>query len=314
MAVVVMDQRLLDLVDEDVQPEKIATGYVFTEGPVWHPTERHLTYSDIYDDHAGTMYRWTEAGGAQVFRRPSDHANGNTYDLAGNLITCHHDRYLSRTRPDGTIERLVERFDGHRLNSPNDVICDPRTGDLLFTDPTYGLRQPDGSIVGDEYGFAGVFRYSVSEGGLVSLVSDIESPNGLALTDDGRTLYVCNTSSQTVSAFNVMSEGRVGDHRIVCNLNHGDRQGRPDGMKLDSLGNIYVAGNSADGIWVFAPDGTLLGLIGVGEEINRQGTAPGGPANLAWGDDDHQTIYATAVTSVYRLRMKVPGQAVETGN
>ena len=307
MAVVVLDNRLLDLVDEDVQVEKIASGCVFTEGPVWHPRERHLTFSDIYDEHGGTMYRWTEAGGAQVFRRPSNRANGNTYDHEGNLITCHHDRYISITKPDGSVSTLVDRFGDARLNSPNDVICAP-DGDVLFTDPVFGLRQPDGSIVGQEYPFSGVFRYSPADGSLVSLISDIASPNGLALTDDGSVLYVCETGAQKVHAFNVMSEGRVGDHRVVCDLNQGEHQGRPDGMKLDERGNIYVAANSPEGIWVFAPDGTLLGFIGVGEEMNRLGTAPGGPANIAWGDDDRRTIYATAVTSVYRLRMKVAGQ------
>jgi gluconolactonase len=141
-------------------------------------------------------------------------------------------------------------------------------------------------------------------------VSDIPSPNGLAVTADGSTLYVCNTGGQNVNAFSIMSENRVGDHRVLCDLNLGEHQGRPDGMKLDVHGNIYVAANSQEGIWVFAPDGTLLGFIGVGEEVNRQGTGPGGPANLAWGDDDWQTIYATALTSVYRLRMKVAGQPV----
>lgn len=310
MAVVALDERLLDLVDENVEVEKIASGCVFTEGPVWHSKERHLTFSDIYDVHGGTMYRWTRDGGQQVFRRPSALANGNTYDHEGNLITCHHERFVSKTAPDGTVTTLVDRFGEARLNSPNDVIC-VESGDLIFTDPVYGLRQPDGSIVGQEYPFAGVFLYSQENGSLRSLISDIASPNGLAVSPDGGTLYVCDTAAQLVHAFSITPhEGTVGDHRVVCNLNVGEYQGRPDGMKLDVQGNIYVAGNSKEGIWVFAPDGTLLGLIGVGEETNRQGTALGGPANLAWGDDDWQTIYATAVTSVYRLRMKVPGQPV----
>lgn len=309
MAVVVLDQRLLNLVEQDVHVEKIASGFVFTEGPVWHPKAKHLTFSDIYDQHGGTMYRWTETAGVQVYRRPSNHANGNTYDHHGNLITCEHDRRLISTAPDGTITVLVDHYGAAKLNSPNDVIC-TGNGDLIFTDPTYGLRQPDGSTVGQEYPFAGVFRYDIAKGTLESLISDLASPNGLAITADQKTLYVCNTAAQTVSAFTVTSEGTVGDHRVVCNLNLPDHQGRPDGMKLDVHGNIYVAGNSAEGIWVFAPDGTLLGFIGTGDETNRQGTAPGGPANLAWGGDDNQTIFATAVSSVYRLRMKVPGQPV----
>jgi gluconolactonase len=307
MAVVVLDQRLLDLVDENVQVDKIASGFVFTEGPVWHPKERHLTFSDIYDQHNGTMYRWTETAGVQVYRRPSNHANGNTYDHHGNLITCEHDRRLISTAPDGTITVLVDHFGAAKLNSPNDVICTDN-GDIIFTDPTYGLRQPDGSTVGQEYPFAGVFRYSPADGTLTSLVIDLASPNGLAITDDQRSLYVGNPSEQTIDAFDVTVEGTVGDHRVVCTLKHEDHNGRPDGMKLDVNGNIYVAGNSAEGIWVFDPEGTLLGFIGTGEETNRQGTAPGGPANLAWGGDDNQTLFATAVTSVYRLRLKVPGQ------
>jgi gluconolactonase len=308
MAVVVLDQRLLDLVDEDVAVEKIATGYVFTEGPVWHPKERHLTYSDIYDIHEGTVYRWTPATGAHVFRRPSEHANGNTYDHQGRLITCLHDRRLVRTNADGSVEDLVTHFDGARLNSPNDVICIPN-GDIIFTDPNYGLRQPDGTFAPGDYPGCGVFRLK-PDGTLSLLVDSLPSPNGLALTDDGRTLYVCNTTAQNVYAYDVSSEGPVGNGRIVCELKHGDHEGRPDGMKLDARGNLWVAGNSAEGIWVFEPGGTLLGFVGVGDEVNRQGTAPGGPANLAWGDDDWQTIYATAVTSVYRLRTKVAGQPV----
>jgi gluconolactonase len=308
MAVVVLDQRLLDLIDPDPTVEKIATGYVFTEGPVWHPKERHLTYSDIFDAHGGTMYRWTPATGAQVLRRPSEHANGNTYDRQGRLITCLHDRRLVRTNPDGSLTDLATHHGSARLNSPNDVIC-IGNGDLIFTDPNYGLRQPDGTFAPGDYEGCAVFRLTPA-GQLTLLTTALPSPNGLALTDDGRTLYVCNTSNATVHAWDVASDGSLSNERVAATLRHNGAEGRPDGMKLDSRGNLLVAGNSAEGLWVFEPGGTLLGLVGTGDEVNRQGTAPGGPANLAWGDDDWQTIYATAVTSVYRLRIKVPGQHI----
>jgi gluconolactonase len=209
----------------------------------------------------------------------------------------------------GYVEPLIERYDGARLNSPNDIIC-TSSGDLIFTDPVFGLRQPDGSIVGQEYDFSGVFRYSPALGSLTPLLKHVGAPNGLAMPDSGSPLYVCDTRAGTVSAWDVDADGVLSNEQVACDLKHEAQQARPDGMKLDSLGNIYVAGNSPEGIWVFSPDGTLLGLIGVGEEMNRQRTAQGGPANLAWGDEDWQTIYATAVTSVYRLRMKVPGQPV----
>jgi gluconolactonase len=308
MAVVVYDERLLDLVDEDVKVERIATGYVFTEGPVWHPRERHLTFSDVFDAD-GVMYRWSEKEGATIFRKPSEHANGNTYDQEGNLITCTHNRRVMKLSPDGNLDTLIDRFEDARLNSPNDVICTPN-GNLIFTDPVFGLRQPDGTIVGQEYPYSGVFHYSPKDQSLKLLITNMVAPNGLAITGDSSILYVCDTREQTVSAWNTDGDSNMSNRRVVCVTKKDGQEGRPDGMKLDSLGNIYVAGNGPEGIWVFAPDGTLLGLIGTGEEMNRQGTAPGGPANLAWGDDDWQTIFATACSSVYRLRMKVPGQPV----
>jgi len=300
MAVEVLDERLKDLVDPDVQVDRIATGYQFTEGPVWHPRNRTLIFSDV---RTGIMRIWTEKDGAKVFREPSGVANGNTYDGEGNLLTCEHqNRRVSRTRPDGSIETLVDRFEGKRLNSPNDVVCAPN-GDVLFTDPTYGLRQPDGTIAGQEYPFAGVFRYSPASGSLTLLASDFQAPNGLAITDDGRRMFVCDTREQHIRVFDVADDGSLENGRVFCEARLGERQGRPDGMKLDAAGNVYLAANSPEGVWVFDREGKLLGFIGVGES----------PANLAWGGDDWRTLFVTAQTSVYRLRMKVAGQRLRLG-
>ena len=307
MAITVVDKRLLDLVDEDVEVDKISTEHRFTEGPVWHPRDRTLTFSDVF---GGKMHRWTESGGTTLLRDPSGEGNGNTYDLAGNLITCEHqNRRISRTLPDGTIETLVDRYQGGRLNSPNDVICAPN-GDVIFTDPTFGLRQADGTMLEQEYPCAGVFRYTPSTGELRLLVDDFGAPNGLAITDDGRTLYVDDSRELHVRAFDVADDGSVSNSRVVCQVAYGDESALPDGMKLDSLGNLYVACNNRLGVWVYAPDGALLGMIGVGEERSIFRDAPAGPSNLAWGGDDWRTMFVTAVSSVYRLRMKAPGQRI----
>ncbi len=298
MAVVVLDKRLLDLVDEGVQVDQIATGCTFTEGPLWHPRQRYLTFSDV---RTKKMHRWSEKDGQSLFR-DNDGAgpNGNTYDRDGLMITCEHDnRRVSRTKADGSVESVVDRFEGHRLNSPNDVIC-TKNGDLIFTDPTYGLRQPDGSIAGQEYPFAGVFRLTPSTGNLRVLADDFQAPNGLVITDDEKTMYIADTRLHNVRAFDVAADGSLSNSREFADISHGETTGMPDGMKLDVEGNLYVTANRPQGLWVYAPDGTHLGFIEVGES----------PANCAWGGDDWQTLFVTAQSSVYRLRMKVAGQPV----
>jgi sugar lactone lactonase YvrE len=293
----VLDNRLLDLIDPNTPVEQIATGYTFTEGPIWHPRDNHLTFSDIYGN---AQYRWDPKDGVRTYRQPSDESNGNTLDFDGNLITCEHKgRRLSITRPGGTPETLVSHWNGKRLNSPNDCIVAPN-GDVLFTDPAVGLRQPDGTIVGQEYPHLGVFRYTPSTQQLTLLADDFDAPNGIVTTDDGKTLYVNDSRHGHVRIFNVAPNGSLRNGRIFCKLETGGDRVIPDGMKLDSRGNLYVTANHALGIFVYAPDATLLGHIGVGEN----------PANLAWGESDWQTMFVTAQSSVYRLRMKVPGQAI----
>lgn len=297
MPVVVLDKRMNDLIDPNVQVDQIATGYTFTEGPIWHMRDRTLTFSDV---RTAQMHRWTEKDGAAVFRDPSGGGNGNTYDKDGLLVTCEHiNRRVSRTKGDGSIETVVDRYDGKRLNSPNDIIR-TANGDLVFTDPTYGLRQPDGSIVGQEYPFPGVFRFSPSTGKLTLLADDFLAPNGLVLTQEESRMYICDTREHHVRVFDVGADGSLRNGKQFVDVSRGDTVGRPDGMKLDSRGNLYVTANTPEGVWVYAPDGALLGLIGLGES----------PANLAWGGDGWQTMFVTAQTSVYRLRMRTAGQPV----
>jgi gluconolactonase len=299
LAVVALDERLYSLVDADAPVEQLATGFVFTEGPLWDRRDRTLLFSDT---RTAIMRKWWEADGSvTVFRDPSNLANGNTWDRDGNLLTCEQKvtRRIARTLPDGRVETVVNRFDGRRIHCPNDIIC-ARKGDILFTDPVLWLRQPDGTIVGQEYPHPGVFRYHVDEDRLQLLADDFFAPNGLALSDDDSRMYICDTREQHIRVFDVQPDGSLANGRIFCEAKHGETTGRPDGIKLDSRGNLYMAANSPEGLWVYDREGTLLGFIGIGES----------PSNLTWGGDDWQTLFVTAQTSVYRLRMKVPGQPV----
>lgn len=294
-ATVVLDARLEALVDPAATAEKIAGGCIFTEGPVWSHRDNSLIFSDVRGD---TMYRWTEASGQQVIRQPSGVSNGNTYDLAGLLVTCEHkNRRVSRTLANGQVETVVSHYDGKLLNSPNDLVYAPN-GDLYFTDPPYGLRQPDGTFAPGEYGLNGVFRLAASDGSLSVVVDDFERPNGLVISNDGRQMYIDDTDRHHVRAFDLGADGGLSNGRLFADVTYGETVGRPDGMKLDVEGNLYVTANTADGVWVFAPDGTLLGFIGV----------PEAPANVGWGGPGNSTLFITANTSVYRLPMKVAGQ------
>jgi gluconolactonase len=307
VALKILDDRLLDLIDPDYRVERISSGHVFTEGPVWHAREQHLTFSDV---RRQVIHRWTESGGESVFRAPSNNANGNTYDHYGRLVTC-AGRTVTRTNHAADVEVIADRFGDARLNKPNDVICAPN-GDIIFTDPTFGLRDENGVALEREYPFSGVFRLSALDGSLTPLIDSIAWPNGLAMTGDGGTLYVNDSLERVVYAFDIKEDGSAGESRRFASLASGSGAGRvlPDGMKLDSLGNLYVAANSPDGVWVFAPDGALLGLIGLPEEQSAHGSGPGGASNLAWGDADWRTMFVTAGPSLYRCRLKVSGQAV----
>ena len=292
---VILDPRLTDLVEPDAKPQQIAGGFVFTEGPIWRARDQSLIFSDVQGD---TIYRWTNAGGSEVFRAPSASANGNTFDGVGNLLTCEHqNRRVSRTLPDGSIEDLVTNYQGKRLNSPNDIIC-AENGDILFTDPPYGLRQPDGTFLPGELPFAGVFRLSAEDGSLTLLADDFAKPNGLVIRDGDQQVLINDTDNHVVRVFDFSTDSGLSNGRVFADVSYQDTIGRPDGMKLDSNGNLYVAANTAEGIWVFSPDAVLLGFIGLPEP----------PANLAWGEEDWRTLFITARTSVYRLPMKIPGQ------
>jgi gluconolactonase len=271
---------------EPGDPERIATGFQFTEGPVWMP-DGTLLFSDI---PASRIYKWTPDGDGQVevWREPSGNSNGLTVDRQGRLVACEHGtRRVSRTEADGTVVTLADRYGGGRLNSPNDVIV-KSDGTVYFTDPPYGIEPRE-----REQPCNGLYR--IPPGGTVELLADdFDRPNGLAFSPDESILYVDDSPRRHVRAFDVRPDGTLTNSRLCADMDH-PQPGSPDGMKIDAEGNLYVAG--ATGIWVFEPDGTHLGVV----------VTPERPANCAWGDPDRKTLYVTARTSLYRIRVKVPG-------
>jgi sugar lactone lactonase YvrE len=272
--------------DDNVSVTKIAGGFEFTEGPVWHP-EGFLLFSDI---PANTIYKWTPNPAIEVFRRPSGNANGNTLDLQGRLITAEHlYRRVSRTEKNGTITILASEYQGKKLNSPNDLVV-KSDGSIYFTDPPYGIKPKEA-----ELSFSGVYRLT-PDGSLTLLVDDFMRPNGIAFSPDETKLYVNDSQEGHIRVFDVLPDGTITNGRLFAEQKDPSQKGVPDGMKVDREGNVYSTGPG--GVWVFSPSGTLLGIIAVPEV----------PANLAWGDRDYQTLYITARHSVYAIPVKIGGK------
>ena len=270
---------------ESRAPEKVATGFKFTEGPVWSP-QGYLLFSDIPGDR---IHKWSEKDGLKVWREPSGNSNGLTFDRQGRLIACEHgNRRVSRTEPDGKVATLADRWQGKRLNSPNDVVV-RGDGTIFFTDPPYGVKEPDREIP-----FQGVYAILPS-GEIRLLVDDFNKPNGLAFSPDEKVLYIDDTAERIIRAFDVASDGTLSNGRVFADMASPEKQGNSDGMKVDRDGNVYCTGPGA--VWIFDSKGKLLGKL----------VLPELAANLAFGDPDARTLYCTARTSVYRVRVKIPG-------
>lgn len=287
--------KLTDLVEKG-NPERLTTGYFFTEGPVWMPGG-YLLFSDI---PGNTIYKWHPGKEVERFRYPSYHSNGMTVDRQGRLITCEHEtRRVSRTELDGTVVTAADKFDGKRLNSPNDVIV-KSDGVIYFTDPIAYSTAPDQV----EQPCNGVYRI-LPDGTVERLVDDIAYPNGLAFNPDESILYVVDSQREHVRAFEVHSDGTLGSSRVFAEMEHpqtGFNSAGVDGMKVDVEGNLYITG--PDAIWVFQPDSAWIGNL-VPRSDQRHAEPP---ANLAWGDADGKSLYVAACSSIYRFRLKVPGK------
>jgi gluconolactonase len=287
------DPRYADVVGKAPEAEVIAKGFKFTEGPVWHPKEKWLVFSDIPSDR---MHRWTAKGGCTVFREPSHMANGNTLDPKGRLLTCEHaTSRVSRTEANGKVVVLASHHAGKELNSPNDIVA-RSDGRIYFTDPTYGRQGDTGVARPLQLPFRGVYRID-PDGKLVLLVDDFVEPNGLAFTPDERQLYVNDSEAGTIRIFDVDAGGGIKGGKVWAAPGM-DATGSPDGMKVDAAGNVYCCGPG--GLYVYAPDATLLCVLPFDEFI----------ANMAFGGDDYRDLFCTVSTAVYRIRVQAPGRPV----
>ena len=274
-------------VPEGAEVEEVVTGFRFTEGPYWHP-DGFLIFSDI---PANTIYRWMpDSTEADVYRRPSGNSNGIAADAEGRLLLAQHGwRRIARVDSLGREMALATHYEGKRLNSPNDLAVHS-DGAIYFTDPPYGIEEEE-----EELGFYGVYRINPSgDSTLVLADSSFIRPNGIVFSPDESVLYVADSQERLVRAFDVDESGALSNRRLFVSVADSMR-GSADGMKVDEAGNLYTTG--AGGVWVVAPDGTVLSRIAV----------PQSATNLAWGGEDAQTLYITAGSSIYRIRLDVPG-------
>jgi gluconolactonase len=260
--------------------DKVAAGYAFTEGPAWSPSG-FLIFSDIPNNK---LLQFTPGQPANVFRENSSGATGNRFDAQGRLYSCEsHSRRVTRTDKKGKVEILAERWQGKRLNAPNDLAI-RKDGDIYFTDPAFGNQQDT-----RELDFFGVYHIS-RKGDLEVVAKPKGRPNGIALSPDGRMLYVSNSDEKNVRAYDLNKNGEASNERTLIS----GMEGVPDGICVDEKGDIYVAANH---VQVYSPEGKPIGMIQTEET----------PSNCSFGDPDLASLYITARTSVYRVRLDVKG-------
>jgi gluconolactonase len=314
VGIIRLDPAADAIVPADAKVETLAGGFGFTEGPIWVHTrfQSFLLFSDI---PANVIRKWDPKTGLSVFMEKSGFtgndasnvggqtnngtalvtligSNGLTLDRQGRLVFCQHgDRQISRLERNGIRTVLASRYDGKRLNSPNDLVF-KSDGSLYFTDPTAGLRLQDKDPQ-RELPFAGVYR--VANGKVQLLYKDLVRPNGIAFSPDEKYLYVNDTVKKIIMRFEVQPDGGVANGQVITDMTPDTAPGAPDGMKVDQKGNIYCTGPG--GFWIMSPEGKHLATVKTKEL----------PANLNWGDADAKTLYLTARTGLYRIRLNVAG-------
>ena len=301
--VVKLDPALDAIVPADYKIEKLADGFMFTEGPLWiGGDDPHLLFSDV---RGNAVYNWNAGSGAvSNFRKPVFKgeyeegqfvgSNGLTHDPQGRLIICEHgNRRVLRIEKDGAETVIAEKYEGKKLSSPNDIVY-KSDGWAYFTDPPYGLAGQDDDPA-KELAFNGIFRLS-PEGKLELLNDEQTRPNGIGFSPDEKTLYVANSDPdhKVWMAYNVEDDGTLDGGRVFADATSETAEGLPDGLKLDKQGNLYLTGPG--GVWIYTPEGKHIGSIQPDEV----------PANVAWGDDG-KTLYMTARTGLYRIKLNAEG-------
>jgi gluconolactonase len=297
-----VDPAFDSLVPRDAKIEKLADGFTFTEGPLWRP-EGAIWFSDVVGN---VVRQWNTDGKVTEILRPGGY-DGNSLPAGGFvgpngmvagkdgsvLLAQHGNRRIVSVDKDRKVSTVVDRYEGKKLNSPNDLVFHS-DGSLYFTDPPYGLPKQDEDPA-KEIAFNGVYRFM--NGKVQAIVKDLTRPNGIAFSPDYKILYVANTDEnhKVWMRYDVAANGTVGNGRVFADVTAEKEAGAPDGMKLDSLGNLYATGPG--GVWVFSPEGKHLGTI----------KTPETPANCGWGDDG-KSLYITAVTGLYRVKLSVTGQ------
>ncbi|WP_244486549.1 SMP-30/gluconolactonase/LRE family protein [Aureimonas sp. Leaf324] len=296
--VLTRDPRLADVVDPDARLLELYGEGRWCEGPCWAPALGGLVFSDVRRNRLQVLH---DDGTVDALRDPSDNANGNVLDAEGRLVTCEHrTRRVVRREADGSLTVLADRFDDKPLNSPNDAVLAP-DGAIWFTDPVYGIRQPDEGLMAEpEQTARRVYR--IDPGGrLDAMIDTIDQPNGIALSPDGQTLYVAESGAalnpegpREIRVFAIQADGRPDEGRVFATLD----SGVPDGLAVDSTGRLYAA--CEEGVRIYDPDGTWLGRI----------ATPGPAANVAFGGAERRRLFIASGTSIHAIDLKARGLAL----